>query len=199
MKTRINFYQKAIRVRRDPVPFKGMLVLWLATLCVVALTWLFYLYEEHKSLQLVTQSEAYLTHTQQQLSVVKQRLADKQNKSHLIDELKVLQQEILHKQQVFDYLENTSMHTKTDYADVMHDLAAYHEPQIWLDQIKFEGQKVMLKGRTQQAKFLPIWLANLKHSSFFKGKEFSVLELSSRDGVSEFNVATELSSSEVTQ
>ena len=57
----------------------------------------------------------------------------------------------------------------------------------------------MLKGRTQQVKFLPIWLANLKQSSFFKGKEFSVLELSSSDGVSEFNVATELSSSEVTQ
>ena len=199
MKTRINFYQKAIRVRRDPVPFKGMLVLWLATLCVVALTWLFYLYEEHKSQQLVTQSEAYLTHTQQQLSVVKQRLADKQNKSHLIDELKVLQQEILHKQQVFDYLENTSMHTKTDYADVMHDLAAYHEPQIWLDQIKFDGQKIILKGRAQQAKFLPIWLTNLKQSSFFNGKELSVVELSSSEGVSEFNVATQLSESEVTQ
>ena len=199
MKTRINFYQKAIRVRRDPVPFKGMLLLWLGTLLVVALTWLFYLYEEHNSQQLLTQSQAYLKQTQQQLNVVKQRLADKQNKSHLIDELKVLQQDILHKQQVFDYLENTSMHTKTDYADVMRDLAAYHEPQIWLDQIKFEGQKVMLKGRTQQAKFLPIWLANLKQSSFFKGKEFSVLELSSSDGVSEFNVATELSSSEVAQ
>ena len=169
------------------------------TLLVVALTWLFYLYEEHNSQQLLTQSQAYLKQTQQQLNVVKQQLADKQNKSHLIDELKVLQQEILHKQQVFDYLENTSMHTKTDYADVMRDLAAYHEPQIWLDQIKFEGQKVILKGRTQQAKFLPIWLANLKQSSFFKGKEFSVLELSSSDGVSEFNVATELSSSEVTQ
>ena len=143
MKTRINFYQKAIRVKRDPVPFKVMLALWLVTLCVVALTWLFYLDEEHKSLQLVTQSEAYLTNTEQQLSVVKQRLADKQNKSHLIDELKVLQQEILHKQQVFDYLENTSMHTKTDYADVMRDLAAYHEPQIWLSQIKFDGQKII--------------------------------------------------------
>ncbi|MGB1290655.1 MAG: PilN domain-containing protein [Pseudoalteromonas sp.] len=199
MKTRINFYQKAIRVKRDPVPFKVMLALWLVTLCVVALTWLFYLDEEHKSLQLVTQSEAYLTNTEQQLSVVKQRLADKQNKSHLIDELKVLQQEILHKQQVFDYLENTSMHTKTDYADVMRDLAAYHEPQIWLSQIKFDGQKIILKGRAQQAKSLPIWLTNLRQSSFFNGKEFSVVELSSSEGVSEFNVATQLSESEVTQ
>ncbi|WP_338362656.1 PilN domain-containing protein [uncultured Pseudoalteromonas sp.] len=196
MKTRINFYQKAIRVRRDPVPFKGMLLLWLATLFVVALTWLFYLYEERTSQQLLTQSQAYLKHTQQQLSVVKQQLADKQNKSHLIDELKVLQQEILHKQQVFDYLEHTSMHTKTDYADVMRDLAMYHEPQIWLAQIKLDGQKIILKGYTQQANFLPTWLTNLKQSSFFKGKEFSVLALSNHDGISEFKVATQLSVSE---
>lgn len=199
MKTRINFYQKSIKVRRDPVPFKGMLTLWLGTLLVVTTTWLFYLYEEHNSKQLLSQSQAYLKQTQQQLSVIKQRLAEKQNKTHLVDELQTLQQEILHKQQVFDYLANTSTQTNTDYADIMHDLAAFHEPNIWLNQIKFDGQKVTFKGHTQQSKFLPIWLSNLKQSSFFRGKEFSVLEISTTEGVSEFSVATELSISEVQQ
>ena len=50
-----------------------------------------------------------------------------------------------------------------------------------------------LQGQTSQSKFLPIWFDNLKQSPFFIDKEFSVLELSTQAGVSEFNVATDLS------
>ena len=42
MKTRINFYQKTLRVRRDPVPLSGMISLWLGALLIIAITWAFY-------------------------------------------------------------------------------------------------------------------------------------------------------------
>ncbi|MEM5532924.1 PilN domain-containing protein [Pseudoalteromonas arctica] len=193
MKTRINFYQKTLRVRRDPVPLSGMITLWLGALLIIAITWAFYSYKTYSSELDLEQNRQYLKQGKAQLEVVKQQLAEKQNKTLFINELKTLQQEVLHKQQIFSYLEQSSDQSATDYAQVMYDLAKYHEPNIWLTHIKFVGQSVTLQGQTSQSKFLPIWFDNLKQSPFFIDKEFSVLELSTQAGVSEFNVATDLS------
>ncbi|WP_231616499.1 PilN domain-containing protein [Pseudoalteromonas sp. SWN29] len=192
MKTRINFYQKTLRVRRDPVPLSGMITLWLGALLIIAITWAFYSYKAYSSELDLEQNRQYLKQGKAQLEVVKQQLAEKQNKTLFINELKALQQEVLHKQQIFSYLEQSSDQSATDYAQVMQDLAKYHEPSIWLTHIKFVGQSVTLQGQTSQSKFLPMWFNNLKQSSFFIDKEFSVLELSTKDGLSEFNVATDL-------
>jgi len=199
MKTRINFYQKTLRVRRDPVPLSGMITLWLGALLIIAITWAFYSYKAYSSELDLEQNRQYLKQGKAQLEVVKQQLAEKQNKTLFINELKTLQQEVLHKQQIFSYLEQSSDQSATDYAQVMQDLAKYHEPSIWLTHIKFVGQSVTLQGQTSQSKSLPIWFDNLKLSSFFINKEFSVLELSKRDGVSKFNVATDLSDEGVKQ
>ncbi|MGB2707696.1 PilN domain-containing protein [Pseudoalteromonas nigrifaciens] len=193
MKTRINFYQKSLRVRRDPVLLQNMLMLWGGALIIIAIVWSLYAYKEHANHILLQQSKVQLKQAKTQLEVVKQQLADKQNKTLLISELKTLQQEIQHKQQVFSYLAQTSAQSKTDYAEVMRDLAQYHESNIWLTEIQFIGQKVTLHGQTLQSKYLPIWFSNLKQSTFFADKEFSVLELATEDGVSEFNVATDMS------
>ena len=193
MKTRINFYQKTLRVRRDPVPLSGMITLWLGALLIIAITWAFYSYKTYSSELDLEQNRQYLKQGKAQLEVVKQQLAEKQNKTIFINELKTLQQEVLHKQQIFTYLELSTDQSTTDYALVMQDLAKYHEPNIWLTHIKFAGKSVTLQGQVSQSKFLPIWFSNLKQSSFFIDKEFSVLELSTQDGVSKFNVATDLS------
>ncbi|WP_262501217.1 PilN domain-containing protein [Pseudoalteromonas sp. FUC4] len=199
MKTRINFYQKTLRVRRDPVPLSGMITLWLGALLIIAITWAFYSYKAYSSELDLEQNRQYLKQGKAQLEAVKQQLAEKQNKTLFINELKALQQEVLHKQQIFSYLEQSSDQSATDYSQVMQDLAKYHEPSIWLTHIKFVGQSVTLQGQTSQSKSLPIWFDNLKLSSFFINKEFSVLELSTQDGVSKFNVATDLSDKSVKQ
>ena len=193
MKTRINFYHKTLRVRRDPVPLSGMITLWLGALLIIAITWAFYSYKTYSNKLDLEQNKEYLKQGKAQLEVVKQQLAEKQNKALFINELKTLQQEVLHKQQIFTYLELSTDQSTTDYAQVMQDLAKYHEPNIWLTHIKFAGKSVTLQGQVSQSKFLPIWFSNLKQSSFFIDKEFSVLELSTQDGMSKFNVATDLS------
>ena len=193
MKTRINFYHKTLRVRRDPVPLSGMITLWLGALLIIAITWAFYSYKTYSNKLDLKQNKEYLKQGKAQLEVVKQQLAEKQNKALFINELKTLQQEVLHKQQIFTYLELSTDQSTTDYAQVMQDLAKYHKPNIWLTHIKFAGKSVTLQGQVSQSKFLPIWFSNLKQSSFFIDKEFSVLELSTQDGVSKFNVATDLS------
>ncbi|MBB1337244.1 PilN domain-containing protein [Pseudoalteromonas sp. SR44-2] len=170
-----------------------MITLWLGALLIIAITWAFYSYKTYSSELDLEQNKEYLKQGKAQLEVVKQQLAEKQNKALFINELKTLQQEVLHKQQIFSYLELSTDQSATDYSQVMQDLAKYHEPNIWLTHIKFSGKSVTLQGQVSQSKFLPIWFSNLKQSSFFIDKEFSVLELSTQDGVSKFNVATDLS------
>ncbi|QCU76022.1 PilN domain-containing protein [Pseudoalteromonas sp. LC2018020214] len=170
-----------------------MITLWLGALLIIAITWAFYSYKTYSNKLDLEQNKEYLKQGKAQLEVVKQQLAEKQNKALFINELKTLQQEVLHKQQIFTYLELSTDQSATDYAQVMQDLAKYHEPNIWLTHIKFAGKSVTLQGQVSQSKFLPIWFSNLKQSSFFIDKEFSVLELSTQGGVSKFNVATDLS------
>ncbi|KTF16469.1 mannose-sensitive agglutinin biogenesis protein MshI [Pseudoalteromonas sp. H103] len=169
-----------------------MLTLWFGALLIVVITWAFYSYKAHNSQLDLQQNRQYVKQGKAQLEHIKQQLADKQNKTVFINELKTLQQEILHKKQIFSYLEQSSDQSTADYAQVMEDLAKYHEPNIWLTHIKFAGQKVTFEGQATQSKFLPIWFNNLKQSPFFVGKEFSVLELSTQDGVSVFSVASDL-------
>ncbi len=169
-----------------------MLTLWFGALLIIVITWAFYSYKAHNSELDLQQIRQYVKQGKAQLELIKQQLADKQDKTAFIDELKALQQEILHKQQIFDYLDQSSVQSTADYAQVMEDLAKYHEPNIWLTHINFSGRKVTFEGQATQSKFLPIWLNNLKQSSFFIGKEFSVLELSTQDGVSVFSIASDL-------
>ena len=85
MKTRINFYQKTLRVRRDPVPLSGMITLWLGALLIIAITWAFYSYKTYSSELDLEQNRQYLKQGKAQLEVVKQQLAEKQNKTIFIN------------------------------------------------------------------------------------------------------------------
>lgn len=192
MKARINFYQESLWIKHDPMPLNTVAYLWFATFTFMAIVWSFYTYSAHTKYITLQQSEVQLKQAKVDLETATRALAKKQNKTKLVNELKSLQLELQHKLQIFGHLKRTSAESITDYSDVMNDLALYHEPNIWLTDIKFVGQKVILRGQTLQSKYLPIWFNNLKQSAFFANKEFSVLELTTKDQVSEFNVATDL-------
>ena len=192
MKAKINFYQESLWIKHDPMPLNTVAYLWFATFTFMAIVWSFYTYSAHTKHITLQQSEVQLKQAKVDLETATRALAKKQNKTKLVNELKSLQLELQHKLQIFGHLKRTSAESITDYSDVMNDLALYHEPNIWLTDIKFVGQKVILRGQTLQSKYLPIWFNNLKQSAFFANKEFSVLELTTKDQVSEFNVATDL-------
>lgn len=191
MKSRINFYHKGMRPRRDPVPLKSVLATWCMVTLLVLIVWGGYAYNEFNQQQLINDKQATLQVLGNQLSKTKKVLEEKQNKVLLIKELKTIEQEIAHKQQVFSYLTKASELTSTDYAQVMKDLAQFHQPSVWLTEFSLQGAKVTIKGQTLHSDQLPIWLSSLKQSRYFSGKAFSVLEFTNTAGLNEFMVASE--------
>lgn len=196
MKNRINFYQKSLRPRRDLLPLQGVLALWGIALFVIAISWGGFALSAYFNQLKAQQSESTLNEISNQLQVVKAKLDEKQNKNQFVKQLKKIEQEIAHKQQVFGYLDDAQTLSSMDYSQVMLDLARYHVASIWLTQITFSEQTMTLKGQASQSAKLPIWLSSLKQSRYFAGKEFSVLEFEDKDGLSEFNVATEVAAKE---
>jgi len=196
MKNRINFYQKSLRPRRDLLPLQGVLALWGIALFVIAISWGGFALSAYFNQLKAQQSESTLNEISNQLQVVKAKLDEKQNKDQFVKQLKKIEQEIAHKQQVFGYLDDAQTLSSMDYSQVMLDLARYHVANIWLTQITFSEQTMTLKGQASQSAKLPIWLSSLKQSRYFAGKEFSVLEFEDKDGLSEFNVATEVAAKE---
>ncbi|MBQ4832647.1 PilN domain-containing protein [Pseudoalteromonas sp. MMG010] len=197
MKNRINFYQKSLRIKYDPVPLALLLGTWLAAFVFVFIVWGGYFFQQNIQSSLSIQSINELAQAKLKLQKLKTQLSDKQYKQPLIEQLRSLQQEQLHKRQIFAYLADASTQAITDYAQVMQDLARYHEPNVWLTRLQFSGQKILLQGHVSESKYLPLWFSNLHKSSFFIDKEFSVVEFSQDgDGMS-FNVATDISTIEV--
>jgi len=196
MKNRINFYQKSLRPRRDLLPLQGVLALWGIALFVIAISWGGFALSAYFNQLKAQQSESTLNEISNQLQVVKAKLDEKQNKDQFVKQLKKIEQEIAHKQQVFGYLDDAQTLSSMDYSQVMLDLARYHVASIWLTQITFSEQTMTLKGQASQSAKLPIWLSSLKQSRYFAGKEFSVLEFEDKDGLSQFNVATEVAAKE---
>ena len=193
MKSRINFYQKSLRKRRDLMPFQGVLVIWAVVTFIIIASWGgFTLQTQHNETE-KDESQQRLDSLYVELEAIKIKLAEKQNKDRLVVKLKSIEQEIAHKQQIFSYLKVVNELSATDYSRIMIDLARYHESSIWLTELIFAGKKITLKGHTFQSSQLPIWLNNLKQSPYFTGKEFSVLEFNEKeDGINEFNVSSEL-------
>jgi len=193
VKNRINFYHKSLRKRRDLMPLQGVLVIWTIVAFIVTASWGgFTLQTQHNKTE-KDGSQQRLDSLYVELEAIKIKLAEKQNKDRLVTKLKLIEQEIAHKQQIFSYLKVVNELSGTDYSRIMIDLARHHEPSIWLTELIFAGKKITLKGQTSESSQLPIWLSNLKQSPYFAGKEFSVLEFNKKeDGINEFNVSSEL-------
>ncbi len=192
MKAEINFYQKSLRPKRDLMPLLGVIILWLIALLIMIIFWLGFAVDILYQNSVLKKQQQHLAAQQAVLNLSKNELAKKQDKSKLVAEFKRLQAEVSHKQLFFDYLTTTERLVAIDFSQVMQDLAQFHEANIWLTSIQLSDQQIILKGETQQPSALPVWLSQLKHSSFFTGKEFSVVEFKQNKQNSEFVVATEI-------
>ena len=125
---------------------------------------------------------------QNTLSELQAALAQKQDKSVLAQQLAQIQAEINHKQLVMDFI---STHDQTIlYAQVMEDLARFHDPKIWLTGFKFNAKNILLEGQTDAPSQVPHWLDGLKASYYFSGKQLSEIAFEEREGITYFKVAS---------
>lgn len=188
MKTRINLYLPQLRPQKDPLSLNRIVVFLLVTLFTMALlssTLKAKVVTQQKKLQ---GQQQIVNEQQTTLTQLQTALAKKQDKSVLAKKLAQIQAEIYHKQLVMDFI---SIHDQTIlYAQVMEDLARYHEPKVWLTGFKFDSQHIVLEGQTDEPTQVPHWLDGLKASQYFSGKQLSEIEFEQREGLTYFRIAS---------
>ena len=101
----------------------------------------------------------------------------------------VIKDEITHKKLMFDFISSRSEADAVYFANVMTDLARFHDNRIWLTEFKINPDNVTLAGMAENASVLPHWLDNLKQSDFFSGQSFSVMEFEQKNNTVMFTLA----------
>lgn len=189
MKSRINLYTPELRPQKDPLSLLKLLVISGVALSVMLVVSSI-LTTQVMQLKKALKTEQYLAEQQQlSLNQLQAELEKKQNKSKFAQELKLIENEITHKKLMFDFISSRSEADAVYFANVMTDLARYHDNRIWLTEFKINHGNLKLAGMAQNASVLPHWLDSLKQSNFFAGQSFSVMEFEQKNNTVLFTLA----------
>lgn len=139
-----------------------------------------------KKVQLSNQLEQYA-------EVIETRVENPRKVNQLAKMKFVFQnKQILHRQ-----LTDRTQVRVSGFADVMTELATYHNSEISLSQVIISDDKVSMYGAARNADSVPNWLTGFEKSNFMAGKSFSHFALSVNDnGDTEFVVRSELEKGE---
>ncbi|MDN4501928.1 PilN domain-containing protein [Alteromonadaceae bacterium BrNp21-10] len=172
MKYRINLYSADLKPKLELFSFSFVTVVWSLVLLALLL-WGYVVYQQHHSIQLLSQQRAgELTQLQAQLTT--RMTALKNRKPDPALQLKVieLQEAVQGKKLLLSKLGTLTEINSGDYAALMHDLANYRQPQVWLTHIQVQDRQVFLQGATVESQAIPQWLDKLRQSRFFRGQQF---------------------------
>lgn len=190
MKTRINLYLPQLRPQKDLYSLKNVMITWCIA-CAICVTYIIVqstlIHGQQKRL---SNLKAQVTVSNKKLAEVTEQLEQKQDKTGLTQELKLLEEQMRNQQLLINFVKTKQAVTELDYAAVMSDLAKQSSDNLWLTEFKFYDQMIVMKGATTQAQAVPRWLEGLKKSQYFAGKQFSVLELKQQETSLSFEVAT---------
>jgi hypothetical protein len=119
-------------------------------------------------------------------------------KSQLLeDEIRLLSQELEQKRQVEQVLSTGSYGNRNGFSDYFAGLARQHVSGLWLTNVTLQngGTQLVLKGKTNNAELIPIYIQKLAKEKAFAGLSFNVLEMSRSETDADiivFNIATRL-------
>lgn len=91
----------------------------------------------------------------------------------LLAAVEKLQSEVRDKKLLLDELRGREQLKNQGFSTLMFDLAESHVPDIWLTRISINESKIRLEGSTLESSKVPLWVSNLRDSSYFAGRSFA--------------------------
>ncbi|WP_016954597.1 PilN domain-containing protein [Catenovulum agarivorans] len=192
MKRDINLYLEEFQPKPDPLSLPRVMGIWSVLLiCLIGLSsWInnkaAVTAAEHKKIsQAINQQQMLVTEFESALS---ERSQDPQLKDTIVN----LSREIAQKNAVRQLVTSRKQHN-FKFSPLMADLAQYHESAIWLENIIYQQEQIVLQGGAAKVSVIPQWLAGLSQSQYFAGKTFKDLSLNaSQNGLyTQFSVASQ--------
>ncbi|MEO2267804.1 PilN domain-containing protein [Pseudoalteromonas sp. YIC-656] len=192
MKRSIDFYQKSLKPKQDPLPLSLVSKIIAATVVVVVLCIALQSWRLESTQQKLVDTQNKVTTMRNTTKVLNEQLQKHRDVAALEEQLRKQQQRVKNRVELIEYLNTGGTNQVANYSEFMTDLARYHNEHLWLTDISVASQHLQLQGQTLQPSVIATWLNGLKQSRYFSGKEFSVLEFEKREELREFRVSTQL-------
>lgn len=197
-KVRLNLYLPSMRPIKEKLPLNTMVICWvIMSLMMGGLSFYF----QHRFEQIDTQrrqASIELDVSKKELETLEQRHADFKPSPRLMTTLDRLTQELNGKRFLSQHLKGRAAPKEQKYSQVMVDLAKLHSNNLWVTDMRFEEDKVAIKGFALDALAVPKWLNELQQSPYFSGKSFALMNIKNesenplvnQQGVIEFEIST---------
>ncbi len=190
-KLRLNLLQGELIDRQTWLNLKNVIRVW-GAFFVLMLIIALYQYSGTASLQ---GEYDVLNNKQNQLSAKLERLEDIIGNQTVLpskqEQLKNLRFMLQNKQVIHRQLTDQTQVRVSGFANVMSELAAYHNQDISLQHISIVESDVNLYGKAKTAESVPKWLTGFEGSQFIAGKQFSQFNLEiQEDGTTHFIVSS---------
>lgn len=177
MKTRIEFYQAALRpVREIPtVRHLGLGVLAVALLWAMALGW--QTLHNHRLSKSNTQLQLALGNAEQHITGLQQRVAQL-NQRQDDGQRRRLEQDIRIRRQLLGVLGQDNL---VSYAATLDDLARLSWQGVALTGLQLEGRAMTLSGEASNAAAVPAWILGFEGRDSLVRRDFGKLDIHRRE------------------
>ncbi len=180
MKLRINLYADEFRPKRLWCSLPQLLLIW-ATVLLLILSCALYLQYRLRSQQQATQAlELSFTTQQQEVERLNRLLEAHKPDASLAQQVAEHQSELETKQSLLDNLAGRNLLKSQGFALVLEELARIRSPEIALQRIQLQGERISLQGLTSRSQEVPAWLNRFAGTRGLSGRRFDEL-LMSRD------------------
>lgn len=172
MKSRINLYSKAFAPRLEVVSLHSLLVVTGLIVASMILYWVL----QQSAVSTLSRQTSELSKSnellEQQVTQLQTTLTNRQPDPALQAMVTRLQNQLTGQQRLLTELSRRDAIRKQGFAGLLTDLAARHQPGLWLELIEVDEQEMRLHGSVNQAETVPVWLAGLAQAESFQGKSF---------------------------
>lgn len=182
----INFYHQEFRPLRQRLSF-NRLVLWLALVSGLALSWGLIQRSELQRLQAeYQQQQAQLAQLQQQQDQLAQQEAGIRRNPELPALIQQAEQQLRQWWQLQALLQRHQRQDAQGYSQILDSLALQVPDGLWLRQIRMGNRQLQLEGGVLQPELLGLWIERLAQAEVFAKQPLSQLE-QSRDAQQGFS------------
>lgn len=179
MSRQINLYDVALRAHREYAAATVLLLGGSVVALGMLIAWVYFTFEVRSLAGQAQQIEAIFREKQDQLRLLQDELAGRQQDKRVASRLQERQNERRAREEVLAALGSGQLDAKPMFSAVLQALGRQRVEGVWLTSIEIEAgvKSVTLEGKTLDPDLLANYLRRLNSESALRGTRFAILEL----------------------
>lgn len=173
MKNRINFVRDDLKPQIVLLNLNFVMFLTALSVCIIFAGWFWADTQYQNSEQTIDNLLADVKQKKFLVDTLREAKDSRTQNKSIIAAIEKNQQELDVKLTILDELSSRESQRSNGFSALMLDLAANHQPSLWLTSILLDERKLYLQGTTGNSEALPKWISKLNQAQYFSGKEFA--------------------------